>query len=77
MVHTVVDNTYVMFSGSRRYFQIRKLGCFYSKNSQKIRKNSEKNRKMISRLSGTAFRVYYTFLKKETSYDITRKWKKM
>jgi len=71
MVHTVVYNTYVMFSGSMRYFQIRKLGCFYSKNSQKIRKKQE----MISRLSGTAFRVYYIFPKKEIPYDITRKWK--
>jgi len=43
MVHTVVDNIYVMFSGSRRYFQIRKLGCFYSK----IARKSEKNQKKI------------------------------
>jgi hypothetical protein len=39
MVHTVVDNAQVMFSGSRVDFQIRKLICFYSKNCQKITNN--------------------------------------
>jgi hypothetical protein len=31
MVHTVVENVPVMFSGSRTTFQIRKFICFYSK----------------------------------------------
>ena len=42
VVHTVVYNVEIIFSGSRIYFQIRKLIYFYSKNSQKIRKNRNK-----------------------------------
>jgi len=44
--------------------------------TQKIARKSEKNQKKISRLSGTAFRVYYIFPKMEISYDMTRKWRK-
>ena len=42
VVHTVVYNVEIIFSGSRIYFQIRKLIYFYSKNSEKIRKNRKK-----------------------------------
>ena len=69
VVHTIVYNVEVIFSGSKIYFQIRKLIYFYSKNRQKIRNKIE----IIAKMSHIAFRVYWIFTKKEILSDITKK----